>query len=470
MSSPAEIIARLTAITGPTHVFTNDTDTAPFLTDWRKNYSGRALAVVQPGNTEEVADIVKLCTETHTPIVPQGGNTGLVGGGTPDATGNAVVISMRRLNRIRAIDPSNNTLTAEAGCILQIVQEAARNEGRLFPLSLAAEGSCTIGGNLSTNAGGTNVLRYGNARDLVLGIEAVLPDGRVWHGLKGLRKDNTGYDLKHLLMGAEGTLGLVTAATLKLYPAPQAALTALVATASPADAVKLLSLLRAELGDRIAGFELMSRLCLDGVMKFFPDTVEPFGERHAWQVLVQIEDTWKDAPLQTLFERALGPAFESGLARDAVVSQNVAQARALWTVRERIPEAERLTGKSVKHDISVPVSRIAEFIARADAALAETFPSAQIVCFGHLGDGNLHYNLAFPGAAPTLEQTVHANRIVYGFIDELDGSISAEHGLGQLKREEITRHKSKVALETMRAIKRALDPLNIMNPGKVISE
>jgi FAD/FMN-containing dehydrogenase len=459
---------RIVAICGPTHVLTNDTDTAPFLTDWRKNYTGRALAVVQPGNTEEIAAIVKLCAETRTPIVPQGGNTGLVGGGTPDTSGNAIVLSTKRMNRIRAIDPANNTLTAEAGCILQIIQDAAREAQRLFPLSLAAEGSCTIGGNLSTNAGGTNVLRYGNARDLVLGIEAVLPDGRVWHGLKGLRKDNTGYDLKHLLMGAEGTLGIITAATLKLFPAPQTTLTALIAVDTPADAAQLLSLLRAELGDRIIGFELMSRLCLDGVVKYFPDTAEPFGERHAWQVLVQIEDTWKDAPLQSLFERALGPAFETGLARDAVVSQAIAQARALWTIRERIPEAERLTGKSVKHDISVPVSRIAEFIARADAALTENFPSAQIVCFGHLGDGNLHYNLAFPGAAPTPEQSTRANQIVYGIVDELDGSISAEHGLGQLKREEITKHKSAVALDAMRAIKKSLDPLNIMNPGKVI--
>ncbi len=462
------LLPRLEAIVGSKHLLTRMEDAAPYVVDWRKNYTGRALAVVQPGNTEELAAIVSRCVETRTPIVPQGGNTGLVGGGTPDATGRAIVLSTRRLNRIRAVDPYNNTLTAEAGCILQHVQEAARESQRLFPLSLAAEGSCTLGGNLSTNAGGTNVLRYGNARDLVLGIEAVMPDGRIWHGLKGLRKDNTGYDLKHLLMGAEGTLGIITAATVKLFPLPQATLTAFVATATPEHAVQALAALRAELGDRITGFELMSRLCLDWVVKHFPDTAEPFADRHPWQVLVQIEDTWRDAPLENLFERALAPAIENGLVLDAVICQNVAQSRALWAVRERIPEAERLTGKSVKHDISVPVSRIAEFIARADTALANAFPDASVVCFGHLGDGNLHYNLSFPSAPPTPEQSTRANAIVYNLVDQLEGSISAEHGLGQLKRDEITRHKSAVALDAMRTIKNALDPHGIMNPGKVI--
>ncbi|MBL8520997.1 MAG: FAD-binding oxidoreductase [Betaproteobacteria bacterium] len=467
-ASPQGFVERLAGIVGPAHVLTTDNDTAPFLTDWRRNYSGRALAVVMPGSTEEVAQVVCLCAATRTPVVPQGGNTGLVGGATPDAGGRSIVLSTRRLNRIRALDTDNNTLTVEAGAILQTVQEAARAAGRLFPLSLAAEGSCTVGGNLSTNAGGTNVLRYGNARDLVLGLEAVLPDGRVWHGLKGLRKDNTGYDLKHLLMGAEGTLGLITAATLKLFPLPQARLTALVAVNSPGDAVALLSALRSELGDRVSGFELISRHCLDLVVKHFPATVEPFAAAHPWQVLVQVEDTWRDAPLPSLFERALEPVLEQGIARDAIVSQSGAQARALWTMREHIPEGERLEGKSVKHDISVPVSRIADFIARGDAQLAAAFPAAQVVCFGHLGDGNLHYNLAFPGAVPTPEQAARANQLVYALVDELDGSISAEHGLGQLKREEITLHKSAVALQAMRAIKGALDPLGIMNPGKVL--
>ncbi len=464
----ADFLARCVATIGAPNVLTEDADTAPYLTDWRGNFRGRTRAVLRPGSAREVAALVTLCAEHRVPIVPQGGNTGLVGGGTPDGSGEAVVLSMARLNRIREIDPANNALVAEAGCILQAVQEAADAHDRLFPLSLAAEGSCTIGGNLSTNAGGTAVLRYGNARDLVLGIEAVLPDGRLWNGLKALRKDNTGYDLKHLLMGAEGTLGLITAASLKLFAKPQSTATAFIAVASPAAAVDLLAVLRGALGDRVTGFELMSRLCLDLLMKHFPATAEPFADRQAWQLLVELTDTLPDAKLDEALARALEPAFESGLAADAVIAQSESQAKALWGIRETIPEAERAEGKSVKHDIAVPVSRIAAFIEAGDDALAKAFPAAQVVCFGHLGDGNLHYNLSFPGAAPTPEQATRANEIVYALVDKMHGSISAEHGLGQLKREQITRHKSTVELDAMRAIKRALDPLGIMNPGKVL--
>ena len=468
MSISNDLVQRLQAIVGDTYVLTRADDTAPYLSDWRGNYLGRTIAVVRPANTEQVSSIVKLCADTQTPIVPQGGNTGMVGGGVPDASGTAIVLSLTRMNKIRDIDLANNAMTVEAGCILQAVQIAARENQRYFPLSLAAEGSCTIGGNLSTNAGGTAVLRYGNARDLVLGIEAVTAAGSIWNGLKALRKDNTGYDLKHLLMGAEGTLGIITAAVLKLYPMPQSTCTALVAVENPAAAVELLATLQAAMGDRLIGFEMMSRVCLDHVIKHFPTTVEPFAMAHAWQVLVELSDTLKDAALEDALAEALASAFNKGIAIDAVIASSESQSQALWNIREHIPEAEKLQGKSVKHDISVPISRIAEFITRGDAALTAAFPLAQVICFGHIGDGNLHYNLSFPGTLPTAAQSAAANAIVYALLDELHGSISAEHGLGQMKRDEITRHKSAVELDMMRAIKKALDPQGIMNPGKVL--
>ena len=462
------LITNLKSLVGDTHVITHPDDTAPYLRDWRGHYFGHAVAVVRPANTAEVAAVVALCAETKTPIVPQGGNTGMVGGSVPDSSGTAIVLSLKRMNRIREIDVANNAMTVEAGCILQTVQTAAQENHRYFPLSLAAEGSCTIGGNLSTNAGGTAVLRYGNARDLVLGLEAVTPDGRIWNGLKALRKDNTGYDLKHLLMGAEGTLGIITAAVLKLYPLPRHNCTALVAVRDPAAAVELLATIQAAMGDRLSGFEMMSRVCLDHVIKHFPATAEPFDTPRPWQVLVELADTQKDAALEDTLAVALESAFAKGTALDAIIASSESQSQALWNIREHIPEAEKRQGKSVKHDISVPISRIAEFIVRGDAALKAAFPAAQVICFGHIGDGNLHYNLSFPGTVPTAAQSSAANAIVYALLDELHGSISAEHGLGQLKRDEITRHKSAVELDMMRAIKKALDPLGIMNPGKVL--
>ena len=464
----ADLVARLHAIVGAPNVITNASDAAPYLTDWRGNYVGRAIAIVRPANSEEVAAVVNLCAETSTPIVPQGGNTGMVGGGVPDNSGAAIVLSLKRMNKIREIDLANNAMTVEAGCILQTVQMAALEQNRYFPLSLAAEGSCTIGGNLSTNAGGTAVLRYGNARDLVLGIEAVTPDGRIWNGLKALRKDNTGYDLKHLLMGAEGTLGIITAAVLKLFPQPRQTCTAMVAVADPAAAAQLLGVIQAAMGDRLTGFEMMSRVCLEHVVTYFPATVEPFAEKHRWQVLVELTDTQPGSALLDAFATALEPALENGIALDAVIASSQSQARAMWTIRENIPHAEKSRGKSVKHDISLPISHIAEFIARGDAALKDALPMGEVICFGHLGDGNLHYNLSFPGAAQTPDEAGEANRIVYALLDELHGSISAEHGLGQLKRDEITRHKSVVELDMMRMIKKALDPKGIMNPGKVL--
>ena len=460
------LVVSLHAIVGDAGLVTLPADMAPYLADWRGNFAGQAVAVVRPANTHEVAAVVKRCAQTKTPIVPQGGNTGLVGGGVPDNSGNAIVLSLNRMHHIRAIDTDNDTMTVEAGAILQTVQDKARAVERLFPLSLAAEGSCTIGGNLSTNAGGTNVLRYGNARDLVLGLELVTPQGDIWHGLSGLRKDNTGYDLKHWFIGAEGTLGVITAATLKLFPLPKARAVALAAVASPAAAVCLLNRIKRDFADRLVGFELIARVCLDLVLRHIPDTREPFAEHHAWQVLIELNDARADAPLAEWLEAALAGAVEANEVQDAVIAQSEAQCAALWRLREEISEAQRREGKNVKHDISVPISRIAAFIEKCDGALRQAFPEISLVCFGHLGDGNLHYNCGLP--AQGLMNAEAINQIVYAHVDEFGGSISAEHGLGQLKRDQITKHKSPLALNMMRQLKHALDPDNIMNPGKVL--
>ena len=466
MSTSTSIAATLGTIVGTQNVLTGELDTAPYLTDWRRNYTGRALAVVRPAKTDEVAAVVRYCVETRTPIVPQGGNTGMVGGSVPDATGRAIVLSLNRMNRIRAIDTDNDTVIAEAGVILQNLQSAAAEAGRLFPLSLGAEGSCTIGGNLSTNAGGTNVLRYGNTRDLVLGLEVVTASGDIWHGLSGLRKDNTGYDLKHWFVGAEGTLGVITAASLKLFPQPQARAVAMVAVASPADAVKLLNRMKRAFADRLVGFEIIARVCVELVLRHIPNTREPFATAHAWQVLVELNDSRADAPIGEWMEAELGEAIESGDARDAVIASSEAQITELWRMREEITEGQRLEGKNVKHDISIPISRIPAFIEKCNAALVSAFPNISLVCFGHLGDGNLHYNCGIPASGLANSEAI--NKIVYDHVDEFGGSISAEHGIGQLRREELTRHKPAVALEMMRQLKDALDPHNIMNPGKVI--
>jgi FAD/FMN-containing dehydrogenase len=381
-----------------------------------------------------------------------------------------VVVSLVRLNRIRAIDSANNTLTVEAGCALAAVHEAAAAAGRLFPLSLAAEGTATIGGNLSTNAGGVQVLRYGNARELCLGLEVVLPDGSVWDGLRGLRKDNTGYDMKHLFIGAEGTLGLITAAVLKLFSRPRQTATAWAAVRDPAAAVALLTRLREHIGGRVTAFELVARPALDLVLKNIPGSRDPLAGRPPWQVLIELSDTM-DFDLAAPLEGVLASAMEDGAVSDAVVAQSEAQVRALWALRENISEAQKIEGVSIKHDISLPVSRIAEFIARADVALEAAFPHVRIVCFGHVGDGNLHYNQSKSAAQDNtmfIAQTDAVNRIVHDLVHELGGSISAEHGLGQLKRDEILRYKSATEMAMMRAIKQALDPRGLMNPGKVL--
>jgi len=466
----ATLRARLDAAVGSAQVLTAAIDVAPYVTDWRGRFHGQALAVVRPGSTEEVAAVVRACADLQVPIVPQGGNTGQCGGATPDPEGNAIVLSLARMNRVRAVDPDNATLTAEAGVPLAAVQQAAADKGLLFPLSLAAEGSCTIGGNLSTNAGGTAVLRFGNARDLVLGIEVVLADGRVWDGLRGLRKDNTGYDLKHLFIGAEGTLGIVTAAVLKLFPAPRTRATALAALPSVGAAVRLLYDLRQALGDRITGFELMSAYTIALSRKHFPALPEPCPG-HPWYALIQADDCAIDSPLATQLERALGAALESGLVLDATIAQSGEQARSLWALRENIAEAQRHEGPNIKHDISLPVSAIARFLDEARAALGAALPGLRFVTFGHLGDGNLHYNLAGPAdVAPDafMASAPRANRIVHDLVAGYGGSISAEHGIGQQKRDELIRYKSSVELELMHRVKAALDPAGLLNPGKVL--
>ena len=452
----------LADIVGAAHVLTTPADTAAYLTDWRRQYTGSAECVVRPASTEEVARVVALCASDGAAIVPQGGNTGLSGGSVPTGRRREIVLSLGRMNRIRALDPLNDTLTAEAGCVLAAVQKAAEDAGRFFPVSLAAEGSCQIGGNLSTNAGGVNVLRYGSTREQVLGLEVVLPDGRVWNGLRALRKDNTGYDLKQLFLGAEGTLGIITAAVLRLYPKPTASATAWIALDSPRAAVELLAALRDRLGDRLSAFELVSRVCLEAVLTHSPQTQDPLMAAHPWYVLAELADGGTGEELRARTERALLECTEHGALRDAVLAQSEAQSRALWRIRESIPEAQFT---NVKHDVSVPVSRTPELIELAGQALAKAYPQAQPYVFGHVGDGNLHYNV---GPESLVRERAAVNRIVYDAVARLDGSISAEHGLGQLKREEILRHKSPVEMELMRSLKQALDPAGLMNPGKVL--
>ena len=492
-----DFVLLLSAIAGNDAVLTGGS-AAPYLSDWRGRYSGAALAVVFPADTRQVADVVKLCAANNIAIVPQGGNTSLCGGSVPlslPVGGGQVVLNLSRMNRIRALDPLNYTMTVEAGCILADVREAAEKGDRFFPLGLTAtQRFCEIGGNLSTNAGGINVLRYGNARDLVLGLEVVLPDGRIWNGLRSLRKDNSGYDLKHLFIGAEGTLGIITAAVLKLYPRPQSEATACVAVRDPAAAVALLSHLRATCGDRISAFEIISRSCLDLVFKHIPDTREPLvhsttvrpevskGEpvhgsiphrerevKHEWIVITQLADVLS-APLNAALREALR-SFGAGIA-EFDISSGKDQAERWWKLRKNISEAQKREGISIKHDVSVPVSRVADFIERADARLQKAYPGIRIVSFGHMGDGNIHYNISMADAAQNktfiAQQEAAVNKLVYEVVRELNGSISAEHGLGQLKRETIRDYKDPLELELMRTIKQAFDPNGLMNPGKVL--
>jgi len=468
----ARFLERLAAIVGERHLLVDAADMAPYLTDWRERYQGRALAVARPETADAVAEIVQTARKYRVPIVPQGGNTGLCGGATPDADGQTLVIQLGRMNRIRAIDSTNNTLIAEAGCTLAAVQSAAREANRLFPLSLASEGSCQIGGNLSTNAGGVHVLRYGTMRDLTLGLEAVLPNGDIWHGLTALRKDNTGYDLRHLLIGAEGTLGIITAAALKLFPQPTNRRVVWLGLDSPALALTLLERAQTAFDTQLTAFELICPLSSQLVQTHFPGAVRVSDA--PWQVLCEFCDcseTSGEHDLSQRLETFWGAmlASEQTKPKTIVIAQTEAQARALWTLREHISEAQKKEGVSIKHDIALPISRIPEFLAQIEAPLQAAFPGARHTAFGHLGDGNLHFNLSCADRelhTRLLARAEEASRIVYDLVHQLGGSISAEHGIGQLKRPLLDDYKSPVALVAMRAIRQALDPLGLMNPGK----
>ena len=469
------LLDSLRRIVGDTNVLTHDDPTADLSAweqDWRKRVRGTALAVVRPGSTQQVADVVKACAAAGTSIVPQGGNTGLVVGSTPDNSGTQIVLSLQRMSAVRAVDPGNSTITVEAGCVLQNLQTAAEQAGFLFPLSLGAEGSCTIGGNLATNAGGTQVVRYGNARELCLGVEVVTAQGEIWDGLSGLRKDNTGYDLRDLFIGSEGTLGIITAATMKLYPQPAAQLTAWAAVASLEDAVALLVLAQKRLNAGLTGFEVMGQFALSLVDKHYPHLRVPLWKDAPWCVLLENSDSESEDHARAQFESLLEAALEQGLVSDAVVAENITQAHNLWHIRESISLAQAEEGLNIKHDISIPVSRIPEFVRQADAALAAAIPGVRFVNFGHLGDGNLHYNIQAPAEGDARvflnEQEENVNTIVYDTVQAFDGSISAEHGVGELKRHKLVKHKSPVALGMMRAIKAALDPQGLMNPGRVL--
>lgn len=456
-------------VVGDKGLLTEPADLEPHLVEERGLFRGAATAVVRPASTEEVAAVVRLCAEHEVPIVPQGGNTGLVGGAVSNS--GSIILSTARLNRVRAIDPVNYTITVEAGCILADVQAAAEDKGCLFPLSLGAEGSCHIGGNLASNAGGVNVLRYGNARDLTLGLEVVLADGRVWNGMKALGKDNTGYALKHLFVGGEGTLGIITAAVLKLYPAPAETQTALLAVEDIDLVTTLLQKARAMSGDAVTAFELIHRFGMELATRHLDGITDPFEAPHPWYVLVEFSTSRPNADLRSLFESFLESAFEDGIISDGVIAESLDQTETLWRMREGLPEAQKHEGASIKHDVAVPVARVPEFLTRAMAAVEAAMPGLRPCPFGHVGDGNIHFNLTQPVGMDGKEYLGHweeMNRIVHDIVVEMEGSISAEHGVGQLKVDEIVHYKSPVEIDLLRAVKKALDPQGILNPGKMV--
>ena len=466
-----DVLDPITAVVGSRGVMTDRAAMQPLMESWRDGWVGRAPLVVQPATTAELAAVIRICAATRTPIVPQGGNTGLTGGSQPHGSDSEIVISTSRMNRIREIDLDNDTITVEAGCILATIQDAAREAGRLFPLSLGAEGSCQIGGNISTNAGGIQVLRYGNMRSLVAGLEVVLPDGRVWNGLRGLRKDNAGYDLKQLFIGAEGTLGMVTAATLRLFPLPQARATAFLATPSPTTAVAWLRRAKGMLGDRITAMELIERRCLEIARHHDASIPDPIASAHPWYLLVELCDQDTEAELIGRLTAAFEAGLEAGEVVDGVIASSGEQAGLLWRIREGIPEGQRREGYSFKHDIAVPISKVASFLAEADGTLQARFPGIRSFSFGHVGDGNIHYNpiqAAGEPASAWAERLPEVNRIVHDIVHRLGGSITAEHGIGRLRVGEIARYKPDYEIEMMSMLKRTFDPANIMNPGKVI--
>ncbi|KAA1418268.1 FAD-binding oxidoreductase [Mumia zhuanghuii] len=471
-TTPDTLVEHLRGALGPTAVLTGPEDTDGYTADWRGAYRGAALAVVRPGSTDEVATVVRLCRKAGVSIVPQGGNTGMCGGGVPDASATQVVLSTTRMRRVREVDPANDAITVDAGVTLDAVHEAARAHGRMFPLTLGSQGSCTIGGNVATNAGGAGVLRYGMMRDLVLGLEVVLPDGQVWDGLRGLRKDNTGYDLKQLFVGAEGTLGIVTAAVLRLFPETPARATVWVALPDLGAGVALLELLKKHAGPRLGAYELVSRTALDLVLEHTVGAHDPFGQSHPWYGLIELEDADDAARLEEVVEAGVGAAFEQELVTDAVVAGSPAQRAALWGLREGISEAQNAVGASLKQDVSVPISSLAAFTADVDAAVEAVLPGVRRVTYGHVGDGNLHYNLSKPDGADDaglLDASDALTKAVYDVVAAYDGSLSAEHGLGRTKTAAAAAYKDPVELALMRTVKAALDPAGTMNPGVLLA-
>jgi FAD/FMN-containing dehydrogenase len=462
-----QLLPRLTEIVGAKGVICTEDAMQPYMNSWRDNWHGRALAVVRPRSAIETASVVKLCVEMQTPIVPQGGRTGVTGASQPHDDASEIVVSMERMNTIRAVDVENDTITVDAGCILADVRQAAKDVNRLFPLFFGAVGSCLIGGNISTNAGGINVIRYGNTRGLVCGLEVVLPDGEIWDGLRGLRKDNAGYDLKQIFIGAEGTLGIVTGAVLRLFPRPATELTAFFAVPSPAAAVAWLTRVKGAFAEQLTSFELIQRRCIDVTVNRITGTSNPLSGDAPWYVLLELSSQIAGSHLQ----ESLEAAFEHGLAAqeisDGIIASSGQRAEALWRMRESIPEAHKAEGKSFKHDISVPISSIPEFLAQAEAALNEAFPGCAMFTFGHLGDGNLHFNPLAPKGTGDPEDLQRVNRIVHDLVTAFGGSISAEHGVGRLRREELAHYKSPIEMKLMRALKQTFDPLNLLNPGKV---
>ncbi|MBL4739983.1 MAG: FAD-binding oxidoreductase [Sneathiella sp.] len=466
------LIQKIQDVVGPKGLITNEPDMAAYLCEWRDKYIGKALCVVLPKTTEEISKVVKLCSDSNTAIVPQGGNTSLVGGSIPFDTGDEVVISLRRMNAVRQIDKLGGTLTVEAGCILANLQQTATENGFMFPLRIGSEGSCQIGGNISTNAGGVQVLHYGNTREQVLGLEVVLPNGEIWDGLTSLRKDNTGYDLKQLFIGGEGTLGIITAAVVKMYPKPKYQQIAMIALPSVEAAIDFLGLARDLSGDQVTAIELIPRIAIELVVKNVPNFTDPMPDKYDWQILVELSSSATE-DLKNLMETILETGFEQGIVLDAIVPTSESQQNKLWTLREEISGAQKPEGGSIKHDISVPIAKIPEFIAKADTALEKLIPGFRPVTFGHIGDGNLHYNPLQPVDADRdefLGKWEEVSRIVHDIAHELRGSISAEHGIGRMKKNELTRYKSDVELRLMRQIKLAFDPQGIMNPGKMLPD
>jgi FAD/FMN-containing dehydrogenase len=468
--APPDVIDRLKAAVGPAGTVDDPVDMAPYCKSFRDDWEGRVPLVLKPQSTAQVAAVVRICAEAGVGIVPQGGNTGLTGGSVPHADMSEIVVSTSRMKQLRAIDTINDTITVEAGVVLKEIQNAAERADRLFPLSLGAEGSCQIGGNISTNAGGVQVLRYGNMRNLVLGLEVVLPDGSVWDGLRGLRKDNTGYDMKQVFIGAEGTLGIITAATLRLIPRPRSVETAFTGVASPEAALELLGIANEHSGGNITSFELMFRMGIDAVLKYDSGSRDPLNDKHEWYVLIELSSQQRTG-LRDTMEEILAEGVEKGLVADAAIAESLDQTKAFWRIREMFGEVQRQIGGSIKHDISVPVAHVPAFIREANQAVAKLIPGARPLPFGHLGDGNIHYNIAQPveaDKAAFLERWHDVNMVVFDVVLKYGGSISAEHGIGIMKRDLLPTIKDPVAMELMRAIKRTLDPNGILNPGKVL--